>query len=220
MERRALVVGASGGIGQALAKELVFRGYRVACLSRSQDGLDIACETNVSEKLGRLQAKFDLIVVATGVLSSKRGPEKSLLALSADEMANLFAVNTIGPALVLKHAKRLLPKDRRAVFAVLSARVGSIGDNRLGGWYSYRASKTALNQIIRTASIELKRTHKHLVCAALHPGTVATEFTQNYSRHKTVPPQQAASNLLNVIDTLTPDNSGQFFDWAGKEIQW
>lgn len=220
MKRHALVVGASGGIGQALENELESLGYRVACLSRSQDGLDITCESNVSEKLGSLQTKFDLIMVATGVLSSNRGPEKSILALSGDEMANLFAVNTIGPALILKHAKRLLPRDKRAVFAVLSARVGSIGDNGLGGWYSYRASKAALNQVIRTASIELKRTHKHLVCAALHPGTVATEFTQNYSQHKTVLPQQAASNLLNVIDTLTPDDSGQFCDWAGKVIPW
>lgn len=143
-----------------------------------------------------------------------------MLALSAEEMANLFAVNTIGPALLLKHAKRLLPRDRRAVFAALSARVGSIGDNGLGGWYSYRASKAALNQVIRTASIELKRTHKNLVCAALHPGTVATEFTQNYPQHKTVLPEQAAINLLNVIDNLTSDDSGQFFDWAGKKVPW
>ncbi len=220
MERHALVIGASGGIGQALANELETRGNRVTCLSRSQDSLDITCEANVSEKLGSLETMFDLIVVATGILSSDRGPEKSILALSADEMANLFAVNTIGPALVLKHAKRLLKRDRRAVFAALSARVGSIGDNGLGGWYSYRASKAALNQVIRTASVELKRTHKHLVCAVLHPGTVATKFTQNYPQHNTVPPPQAASNLLNVIDNLTPSDSGQFFDWSGQKVPW
>ena len=220
MERHALIVGASGGIGQALANELESRGFRVVCISRSRDGLDITREDNVSEKLGNLETKFDLIVVATGILSSERGPEKTMLALSADEMAILFAVNTIGPALVLKHAKRLLPRDRRAVFVALSARVGSIGDNGLGGWYSYRASKAALNQVIRTASIELKRTHKHLICTALHPGTVATKFTQNYPQHKSVPPQKAASNLLNVIDCLTPDDSGQFFDWAGKNVPW
>lgn len=220
MARHALVIGASGGIGQALANELESRGNRVTCLSRSQDGLDITCEDNVSEKLGSLETSFDLIMVATGILSNERGPEKSMLALSADEMANLFAVNTIGPALVLKHAKRLLKRDRRAVFAALSARVGSIGDNGLGGWYSYRASKAALNQVIRTASVELKRTHKHLVCAVLHPGTVATKFTQNYPQHNTVPPPQAASNLLNVIDNLTPSDSGQFFDWSGQKVPW
>lgn len=220
MESHALVIGASGGIGAAVADALKARGNRVTCLSRSQDGLDITCEDAVSETLGRLDPPFNRIIVATGILSSDRGPEKSLLSLSADEMAHLFAVNTIGPALILKHAKRLLPRDRRAVFAALSARVGSIGDNGLGGWYSYRASKAALNQVIRTASIELKRTHKHLICAALHPGTVATEFTRNYPQHKTVPPHEAASNLLTVIDTLTPDDSGQFFDWAGKPIPW
>ncbi|WP_133489736.1 SDR family NAD(P)-dependent oxidoreductase [Aliiroseovarius marinus] len=220
MESHALVIGASGGIGAAVADALKARGNRVTCLSRSQDGLDITCEDAVSETLGRLEPQFDRIIVATGILSSDRGPEKSLLALSADEMAHLFAVNTIGPALILKHAKRLLPRDRRAVFAALSARVGSIGDNGLGGWYSYRASKAALNQVIRTASIELKRTHKHLICTALHPGTVATEFTRNYPQHKTVPPHEAASNLLTVVDTLTPDDSGQFFDWAGKPVPW
>ena len=220
MESHALVIGASGGIGEALADALKARGNRVTCLSRSQDGLDITCEDAVSETLGRLEPPFDQIIVATGILSGGCGPEKSLLSLSADEMAHLFAVNTIGPALILKHAKRLLPRDRRAVFAALSARVGSIGDNGLGGWYSYRASKAALNQVIRTASIELKRTHKHLICAALHPGTVATEFTRNYPQHKTVSPHEAASNLLTVVDTLTPDDSGQFFDWAGKPVPW
>ncbi|WP_133484786.1 SDR family NAD(P)-dependent oxidoreductase [Aliiroseovarius marinus] len=220
MERHALVIGASGGIGQALADALKAKGTQVTCLSRSRDGLDITNEDAVSTALGGLQPQFDRIIVATGILSSEKGPEKSLLALSAVEMENLFAVNTIGPALVLKHAKRLLPKDKRTVFAALSARVGSIGDNGLGGWYSYRASKAALNQVIRTASIELKRTHKHLICAALHPGTVATEFTRNYPQHKTVPPQEAACNLLNVIDNLSPDDSGQFFDWAGKRVPW
>ncbi len=220
MERQALVIGASGGIGQALAIELETRGIRVTCLSRSQDGLNITSESDVSRKLGRLEKKFDLVIVATGVLSGAQGPEKTIRALSSREMVDLFAVNTIGPAIVLKHVIGLLPKDRRAVIAVLSARVGSIGDNTLGGWYSYRASKAALNQVIRTASIELKRTHKHLICTALHPGTVATEFTQNYPQHKTVAPQQAASNLLNVIDGLTPEDSGGFFDWAGKTVPW
>ncbi len=220
MGKHALIIGASGGIGLALANELEAREYQITCLSRSQDGFDITCEDNVSANLKRLETPVDLIIVATGILSSKQGPEKSLQALTPDEMSILFAVNAIGPALVLKHAKRLLPRDRRTVFAALSARVGSIGDNRLGGWYSYRASKAALNQVVRTASIELKRTHKHLVCTALHPGTVATEFTQNYAQRKKVQPTEAAGNLLDVIDTLTPDDSGQFFDWAGKKVPW
>jgi len=220
MMKHALVIGASGGIGQALSTELDTKGYQVTCMSRREDGLDITSENIVADKLGRLEKKFDLVIVATGVLSGQDGPEKSLKELSSKEITTLFAVNAIGPALVLKHSIRLLPRDRRAVFVALSARVGSIGDNALGGWYSYRASKAALNQLIRTASIELKRTHKHLVCAALHPGTVATEFTRNYSNHATSPPEQAAKNLLNVIDQFSPDDTGRFFDWAGDEITW
>jgi NAD(P)-dependent dehydrogenase (short-subunit alcohol dehydrogenase family) len=220
MTKNALVIGASGGIGQALAVEIEGRGYAVTRLSRQNDGLDITDEKDVSDKLGRLESKFDLVIVATGVLTCSNGPEKSLNALSADEMAAVFAVNAIGPALVLKHAKRLFRQDQRAVFAVLSARVGSISDNSLGGWYSYRASKAALNQLLKTASIELKRTHKQLICTALHPGTVATDFTRNYPNHTTVPPEQAAKNLVTVIEQLTPKDSGHFFDWAGQEVPW
>jgi NAD(P)-dependent dehydrogenase (short-subunit alcohol dehydrogenase family) len=220
MEKYALVIGASGGVGQALATELEKRNYHLTRLSRQKDGLDITSEENVSEKLGRLENKFDLVIVATGILSGPGGPEKSIRTVSADEMAMVFAVNAIGPALILKHAKQLLRRDRRAVYAALSARVGSIGDNSLGGWYSYRASKAALNQLVRTASIELKRTHKQLICTALHPGTVATEFTRNYPNHATVPPEQAAWNLVNVVEQLSPKDSGRFFDWAGKEVPW
>ena len=220
MEKHALVIGASGGVGRALATELENRAYHVNRLSRQQDGLDITNEKDVSEKLGQLDGKFDLVIVATGILSGSSGPEKSIKALSADEMALLFAVNAIGPALVLKHAKKLFRRDQPAVFAALSARVGSIGENALGGWYSYRASKAALNQLLRTASIELKRTHKQLICTALHPGTVATEFTRNYPNHEAVPPENAARNLLNIIEKLSPEDSGHFFDWAGKEVPW
>ncbi|TKZ20773.1 SDR family NAD(P)-dependent oxidoreductase [Shimia litoralis] len=220
MQKHALVIGASGGIGQALALELEARGDQVTRLSRVQDSLDITDEHSVSEQLENLETVFDLIFVATGILSGTRGPEKSLLSLSSDEMANLFAVNAIGPALVLKHVKRLLPKNKRCVFAALSARVGSIGDNHLGGWYSYRASKAALNQVIKTSSIEFKRTHKHLICVALHPGTVATEFTKNYPQHQAAPSQKAASHMLSVLDSLTPEDSGQFYDWKGKRVPW
>lgn len=220
MEKNALVIGASGGIGRALSLELEARGYGVTRFSRSQDGFDITCEDSVATALGRLDTRFDLILVASGILSNGQGPEKTLRSLSAKEMSDVFAVNAIGPALILKHSVKLLHKRKRSVFAALSARVGSIGDNKLGGWYSYRTSKSALNQVLRTASIELARTHKHLVCTAVHPGTVATEFTKNYSKHQTVRPPQAAVHILNVLDNLTPEDSGQFFDWAGKPIPW
>ena len=110
---------------------------------------------------------------------------------------------------------------RRRVIAVLSARVGSIGDNALGGWISYRRAKAAVNQVVRTAAIEYARTHRQLVCVALHPGTVQTKFTEKYlGRHPAVPPQDAARNLLAVIDGLTPADTGCFFDWAGKPVPW
>jgi NAD(P)-dependent dehydrogenase (short-subunit alcohol dehydrogenase family) len=121
---------------------------------------------------------------------------------------------------VLKHALRLLPRDRRSVFAVLSARVGSIGDNRTGGWYGYRAAKAALNQLMHGAAVEVARTHPHAVVASLHPGTVATEFTAGYPDHDKVTPDAAAANLLHVIDTLVPAQSGGFWDYAGREIPW
>ena len=220
--QHALVIGASGGIGSALADALGIAGASVTQLSRRDNGLDVTDEVSVKAALGRLTGPYELIVVATGALEIDGAePEKSLSALSASAMLDQYALNAIGPALILKHSARLLPKDRRAVFAALSARVGSIGDNRLGGWYSYRASKAALNQIIHTASIELARSHKNLICVALHPGTVATAFTRKYlGRHRSVPAEEAAQNLLSVIAELDPAQTGGFFDWAGKPIAW
>ena len=219
---RALVIGASGGIGSALASALRARGCDVVGLSRATDALDVTREASVEAALGALSGPFDLILVATGALEiSGDVPEKSLRNLSADAFAAQFALNAMGPALVLKHALRLMPRDRRSVFAALSARVGSIGDNRAGGWYSYRAAKAALNQILHTAAIEIARSHPQAVVAALHPGTVATSFTEKYlGRHPAVAPAQAAANLLDVIDALTPADTGGFRDWAGDTVPW
>ena len=121
----------------------------------------------------------------------------------------------------MAHAPRLLPRKGRSVFAALSARVGSIGDNRLGGWYSYRASKAALNQVLRSGAIEIARSHREAIVTALHPGTVATSFTAEYrGRHPAVAPQTSAENLLRVIDGLTPADSGNFYDWQAERIAW
>lgn len=220
--KKALVIGASGGIGAAIAAQLEARGMSVTGLSRSADGLDLTDDQGTAQVLRALDPPYDLAVVATGALEiDGAAPEKSLRALSAQAMADQFALNAIGPALVLREAGRLLPRESRSVCAVLSARVGSIGDNRLGGWVSYRASKAALNQIVRTAAIELARSHKQAVCVALHPGTVATAFTEKYlGRHPAVLPNEAASNLLRVIEGLTSKQSGGFYDWAGKEVPW
>ena len=219
---KALIIGASGGIGSALADALAARGVAVTGLSRRADGLDVTDEASVEAAMGALEGPYDLIFVASGALEvDGAAPEKTLQAVSAKAMADQFAVNCIGPSLVLKHGVRLLPKEGRAVFAALSARVGSIGDNRLGGWYSYRTAKAALNQMIHTAAIEVGRTHKQAICVCLHPGTVATDFTAKYAgRHKTVPPEEAAQNLLAVIDGLETTDSGLFFDWAGKQVTW
>lgn len=217
----ALVIGASGGIGAALVRTLESRGTRVTALSRSEDGLDMADEGAVNRVLGRQEGTFGLIVVACGILAPEGlWPEKALGQISGSAMAQVFAVNAIGPALVLRHAPRLLPRKGRSVLAVLTARVGSIGDNRLGGWYSYRASKAAANQIVRTAAIEMGRSHRDAAIVALHPGTVDTPFTADYPAHRKVGPDEAAGNLLDVIDGIGPDQSGQFFDWAGQEVPW
>lgn len=218
---KTLILGASGGIGSALTATLRARDEDVTCLSRSVEGFDITDAQNVARHLEGL-GPFDQVIVATGALEiNGMEPEKSIKTLTAQAMADQFALNTIGPALVLRHAQTLLPRDRRCVMAVLSARVGSIGDNRVGGWISYRAAKAAVNQVIHTASIELSRTHRHSICVALHPGTVATPFTAKYlGRHPSVAPEEAAGHLLSVMDGLTPDQTGGFFDWAGKEVPW
>ena len=222
--------------GRALADRPDSIG-EVIGLSRSKDGFDLTDEASIAEGLGRLEGRFDRIICATGALEisrpgraedgvhktgpGKTGPEKSLRALDPQVTARHFALNATGPILVLKHALRLLPRDRPARFAALSARVGSIGDNRLGGWYSYRAAKAALNQLLHTAAIEIARSHPQAVVVALHPGTVATGLTQAYqASHPTVPPQAAAADLLRVLDGLTPAQSGGFFDARGAEIVW
>lgn len=219
---RAMVIGASGGIGVAICDALRGRGADVVGLSRSGDGLDLCDEASVARVLGALEGTFDLIFVASGALvSTIDQPEKSLRAFTAEEQVAQMQINAIGPMLVLKHGLRLVPRDRRSVFAALSARVGSIGDNGLGGWHSYRASKAALNQLLRGASIEMGRTHKQAIVAALHPGTVATPFTEAFAAsHDRVSPEQAAKNLLDVTDGLCPEHSGGFFDYVGKSIPW
>lgn len=218
---RALVIGSSGGIGAALAAGLAGRA-EVVGLSRRHDGLDVTNEASISAVLSRLEPPFHRIIVATGALEiGGAAPEKTLRALDGATMARHFALNAGGPALVLKHALRLMPRDADCRFAALSARVGSIGDNRLGGWYAYRAAKAALNQLIHTAAVEIARSHPRAVVVCLHPGTVATPFTQKYqAQHPTVPPETAAQNLIAVLERLTPQQSGGFFDWQGHEVAW
>lgn len=219
---RALIIGSSGGIGSAVAAVLGAQGTHVTALSRRADDLDLTDEASILRHLLPLDAPYDLIVVATGALElGPHRPEKALRALDPAALAAQFALNATGPALVLKHALRLMPRDRPARFAALSARVGSIGDNNLGGWYAYRAAKAALNQLVHTAAVEVKRTHPQAILCTYHPGTVATQLTAAYaSGHPTVTPEAAAANLLSVLARLTPSDTGGFFDWQGKTIPW
>jgi NAD(P)-dependent dehydrogenase (short-subunit alcohol dehydrogenase family) len=199
----ALVIGASGGIGRAVADEMTARGGNVTRLSRRDDGLDVTDPSSVARVMGALEGPFQTVFVSVGILAPEgRGPEKQLAAIDAAAMARVFAVNTVGVALILSHLPRLLPKRGRSVTGVLTARVGSIGDNRMGGWHSYRASKAALNQIVHGAAIELGRSHRDAVVAALHPGTVATPFTEGYdpAHGKSMRPEAAAKNLCDVME--------------------
>jgi len=221
VRNRALVIGASGGIGAELCAALSGRGAEVTGLSRSADGIDFADPNTVRSRLEALSGPFGTILIASGMLAPQGArPEKSLSEIDASRMAEVMATNAIGPAQVLRHVPRLLPRNGRSVVGVLTARVGSIGDNRLGGWYSYRASKAAANQIVHTAAIEIARTHPDAIVVALHPGTVETEFTRDYPAHRKVKPAEAADNLLGVLDGLGPEQTGQFFDWAGKPVPW
>ncbi len=225
----AIVVGSSGGIGRALLDRLAAQAMFAAALGlgrNSSPALDLTDEASIAEaalNVRSIEADVRLVIDATGFLhDDESSPEKSWRDLDAGHMAKAFAVNAIGPALVMKHFLPLLPREGRSVFATLSARVGSIGDNRLGGWYSYRASKSALNQFVRTAAIELGRTRPMALCVALHPGTVATRLSAPFAMSglEVQTAEQAADRLLDTIGRLRPGSSGGFFDHRGETVPW
>ena len=213
-----VIIGASGGIGGALADALADEGAAVRRLSRPD--IDITDEASVAAAAAGVGTP-DLVLVATGLLhDAEHGPEKALRDIDPHWLARQYAVNAIGPVLVAKHFLPLMPRAGRSVFAVLSARVGSISDNRLGGWYGYRASKAALNQFIRTLAIEDKRRNERGIVVALHPGTVDTRLSKPFqqSGRDLFQPDRAAVQLLDVIDGLKPQDSGKLFGWDGTEI--
>ena len=222
----AVIVGASGGIGSAFADRIEATGRfaKVHQLSRSATGLDLEDETSILAGARRAAEgpAPTLVVVATGVLQTGLEPERSYKTMTAEHLLRDYRVNTIGPALVAKHFLPLLPRNRRTVFAALSARVGSIGDNRLGGWHSYRASKAALNMILSNLAIEMTRSHPQAVVAGLHPGTVDTALSEPFQRgvaaEKLFTPAYSAERLLAVLDGLTPADSGGVFAWDGVRI--
>ena len=247
---KALITGASRGIGLEFVRRLlaencmerVFAGCRapdaapeLAALGAANERLriltlDVTSEASLeaaAEAVSRESPRLHLVVNCAGVLhdaGNGLAPEKRLADVRADARARSFATNAHGPLLVAKHFERLLAHPTRAVFASLSARVGSIGDNRLGGWYAYRGSKAAQNMFTRTLAIEWARSRRNVICVALHPGTTDTELSRPFQAN--VPPEKLFSvertvrQLLDVVDGLTPSDTGRFFAWDGREIPW
>ncbi|MEY8876927.1 MAG: SDR family NAD(P)-dependent oxidoreductase [Leptothrix sp. (in: b-proteobacteria)] len=227
---RALVVGASGAIGAALVAQLRADPgcAEVLALHRqSQPPMDFNDEAGLAASAAQLaehvraHGAFHLIINAAGLLHSEAfAPEKKLGDLNLAQMEATFRANAFGPALLLRHLTPLLDRQR-GVFALLSAKVGSIGDNRLGGWYSYRASKAALNMLVKTASIELRRSQPHAVLVALHPGTVSSALSRPFRGDQIGrAPAVAAAELLGVLDRLQPVDSGTFRSWDGQHLPW
>jgi NAD(P)-dependent dehydrogenase (short-subunit alcohol dehydrogenase family) len=234
------IVGSSGGIGSAFVRQLTLQPGNGSLLAFSRSGqpetspgvtglfIDITSEGSIQAAAQRAAAAgpLDLVIVASGLLhrGEKLTPEKSMRELDADKLIEVMRVNAIGPALVAKHFLPLLRRDRKTVFAALSARVGSIADNRLGGWAAYRGSKAALNMLLRTLAIEHARKRPESVVVALHPGTVATALSEPFvgklSNERLFTPDQSAAYLLGVIDGLAPADTGGFFAWDGKAIEF
>ncbi|MFV0622415.1 SDR family NAD(P)-dependent oxidoreductase [Sphingomonas sp. ac-8] len=230
MSSAAVIIGASGAIGAALEAALVDEGAygRVWGFARSRTGadhLDVLDEPSIAAAAARVAAgpAPTLIVIATGLLhEGDQMPERGFKEVDAEWMARSYAVNAIGPALVMKHFLPLLPRMGTPVLAALSARVGSIGDNGLGGWHGYRAAKAALNMLLANAAIEAKRQSPRAIVVGLHPGTVdsalSKPFQTNLAPGSLFAPDRAAMQLLDVIEALKPKDSGKLFAWDGAEI--
>lgn len=223
---RAIVIGAGGGIGSALAVAIEARRGEVVRLSRHpKPPLDLADDASIEAAARQLSdhGPFDLIIIATGLLHGPGVmPEKSISQVDGAALDQLFRINATGPAMVIRHFLPLLARGSHGVIAALSARVGSIGDNRIGGWVGYRAAKAALNQIIKTVAIELRRTHPSAIIVGLHPGTVdsalSAPFQRSVAKDRLFTPNHAAALLLDVIEGLATDDSGHCLDWAGTRI--
>ena len=222
---KALVIGASGTLGQAFSALLRAdpNCASVRELSRSSSpALDLEAPASIAEAAAALadEGPYQLILHTAGLLHRDGiAPEKSLAAIEADALQAVFQVNALGPALVLRHFLPLL--DKQGAMAMLSAKVGSIGDNRLGGWYAYRSSKAALNMLIKTAAIELARSKPKARLLSLHPGTVISPLSQPFrGANATRPAEQAAADMLRVIDSLGPEHSGSFHAYDGQPLPW
>jgi NAD(P)-dependent dehydrogenase (short-subunit alcohol dehydrogenase family) len=210
-----IIIG-QGGIGTALADQIE------GAVRWSRPEVDPTDEVSIIRAAMGLEI-VDLAIVTTGMLhNTQQRPERALKELDPTALARSFAINTIAPAIVAKHLIPKMPRDRRAVFAVLGARVGSIGDNRTGGWHGYRASKAALVMLIKNIAIEAARSRPETIIVTLHPGTVDTAmskpFQSNVAAEKLFTPEASAEQLLHVINRLTPTDSGGHFAWDGSRI--
>ncbi len=222
------ILGASGAIGSAFTTRLSEKYPNASLFAFSRNGphrIDYSCEDSIAEaaKLAAKNKPVDLVVVANGALHDEGVvPEKSLRDISAESFHHIFKANTITPALFAKYFLPKLNREQSSTFAALSARVGSISDNQLGGWYAYRASKAALNMIIKNAAIEVGRRNKHAIVVGLHPGTVDSDlskpFQGNVADGKLFTPDYSAEKLLDVLEGLSPEQTGKCFAWDGQEI--
>ncbi len=223
--KKVIVIGASGAIGKAFSDHCESQGMSVVRLSRPE--IDLSSELSMTKAVEALKTEgyFDLIFVASGILHTPAiKPEKNIKQIDPENLHTLFQINAIAPILILKHFSSLLDPEKRTVFAVLSARAGSISDNQLGGWYGYRASKAALNMFLKTASIEYHRTMKNLIIAGLHPGAVDSNlskpFQSNIPKDQLFSPAFSAQHLFQVIEKLKTEDSGNLFAWNGERIDF
>jgi len=231
------IIGASGGIGNALISTIentnnvrniihIARSNPKKNIKSNYLHLDLLEEKTIIDCSNEISATYkdlDIIINASGFLHDEDyKPEKSYKMIDAKYLEKSFKINTFGPFLIAKHFIPLLRKDRKSIFSCISARVGSIEDNQLGGWHSYRASKSALNMLLRNLSIELKYANKYAICVGLHPGTVDTNlskpFPKSRSHYNVFTPKESSQHLISVINKLEPKDSGNTYDWAGKRI--
>ncbi|MEE2904679.1 MAG: SDR family NAD(P)-dependent oxidoreductase [Myxococcota bacterium] len=243
-KRTALIVGARGGLGQAFCERwsqldpslsIVAASRNTEWCAEDTDNpkisrleMDIGSEESVESAASYIrerELKLNVVINCSGLLHTPSfSPERALKELSMEKMRKVFEVNTFGVAMLLKYFVPLFPRNERTIFASCSARVGSIGDNRLGGWYSYRASKAAQNMMIRTAAIEVRRLRRECICIALHPGTVISElsapFTKRKDPSKLFSPDFSATKLTQVLEKLSIEDSGEFFAYDGSRIEW
>ena len=229
-ENIALIIGGTGSIGSAVANELKSKNFtNIISLSRSSEpSLDLLDESSIQEAAAFIKKKskpISLLFDATGILHDEdlnQMPEKTYKNIDFLFMKKNFEINVMGPALIIKHFLPLLDTEQKSIFSTLSAKVGSISDNRYGGWYSYRASKAALNQIIKTTSIELKVKNKNAICVAIHPGTVTSKLSKPFQKNnlKIQSKEESAKNIVQILENLQLTDSGSFLNWDGSEIRW